>query len=190
MQSIAGLRKKFQALCLNIDLESFARYDARMLRVVFPGTFDPPTNGHLNIIQRCAAIYDEIEVVIAKNRRKDATFTPEERLKLMQEMVSAFPNVRVHVWDRLIVEFAEKIGARLMVRGVRALSDFEYEFELSLINRGLDSRIETVLLPTDPKYFVLRSSAIKELARLDGDISGMVPANVAMALRSRLSESV
>lgn len=174
---------------MTLTLDPRAGMMPPMLRVLFPGTFDPPTNGHLNIIQRCAAIYDEIEVVIAVNRGKATTFSPEERLELMVEMVSAFPNVRVHVWDRLIVEFAEKVGARLMVRGVRALSDFEYEFELSLINRGLDSRIETVLLPTDPKYFVLRSSAIKELARLDGDISSMVPANVAVALRGKLAQS-
>lgn len=171
-----------------IDLLQPSRYYARMLRALFPGTFDPPTNGHLNIIQRCAAIYDEIEVVIALNREKNFTFSAEERRELMEDMVSGFPNVRVHVWDRLIVEFAEKVGARIMIRGVRALSDFGYEFELSLINRGLNPRIETVLMPTDPQYFVLRSSAIKELARLDGDITPMVPAKVAAALKEKLGK--
>jgi pantetheine-phosphate adenylyltransferase len=157
-----------------------------MLRALFPGSFDPPTNGHLNIIQRCAVIYDELDVVIAVNVSKNYTFSAEERYEMMVELVRDYPNVRVHLWDRLIVEFAERSNAKLMIRGVRALDDFEYEFELSMINKGLNPNIETIMMPTDPRYFVLRSSAIKELARLNGDISTMVPEIVAKRLKEKL----
>ena len=157
-----------------------------MLRALFPGSFDPPTNGHLNIIQRCAVIYDELDVVIAVNVSKNYTFSAEERYEMMVELVRDYPNVRVHLWDRLIVEFAERSNAKLMIRGVRALDDFEYEFELSMINKGLNPNIETIMMPTDPRYVVLRSSAIKELARLNGDISTMVPEIVAKRLKEKL----
>ncbi len=156
-----------------------------MLKALFPGSFDPPTNGHLNIVERCVRIFDEIVVVVASNPQKAYTFSAEDRFAMVSEMMEAYDNVRVRHWNRLIVECAEEEGAKVMVRGVRALDDFSYEFELSMINRGLNSRVETLLIPTDPQYFVLRSTAIKELARLDGDISTMVPANVARRLRER-----
>ncbi len=157
-----------------------------MLRALFPGSFDPPTNGHLNIIQRCAVIYDELDVVIAVNVNKGYTFSAEERYEMMRDLVRDYANVNVHLWDRLIVEFAEKANAKIMIRGVRALDDFEYEFELSMINKGLNPNVETIMMPTDPRYFVLRSSAIKELARLNGDISSMVPQVVAERLKEKL----
>lgn len=156
-----------------------------MLKALFPGSFDPPTNGHLNIVERCVRIFDEIVVVVASNPQKAYTFSAEDRFAMVCEMMEAYDNVRVRHWNRLIVECAEEEGAKVMVRGVRALDDFSYEFELSMINRGLNSRVETLLIPTDPQYFVLRSTAIKELARLDGDISTMVPPNVARRLRER-----
>ncbi len=157
-----------------------------MLRALFPGSFDPPTNGHLNLIQRACGIYDHIHVVIAVNPTKEYTFTAEERLHMMRELLKGYDNVDVELWDKLIVEYAEKVGARLMIRGVRALADFSYEFELSMVNKGLNSGIETIFMPTDPQYFVLRSSQIKELARLGGDISTMVPDMVAEALRKKV----
>jgi len=150
-----------------------------MLTVIFPGSFDPPTNGHLNLIERCAGLYDRVHVVIATNILKSYSFTASERFEMLEHMVAPFGNVIVNHWDKLIVEFARKVDARLMIRGVRALADFNYEFELSMLNKGLDPSIETIFMPTDPKYFVLRSSAIKELARLGGDISSMVPDFVA-----------
>jgi pantetheine-phosphate adenylyltransferase len=158
-----------------------------MLRALFPGSFDPPTNGHLNLIERAAGIYDKIDVVIAVNPTKQYTFSADERFDMMKELVEPFDNVSVQLWDRLIVEFAEKVGARLMIRGVRALADFSYEFELSMVNKGLNPAIETIFMPTDPQYFVLRSSQIKELARLGGDISSMVPDLVADALRGKVA---
>ncbi|MFP4376647.1 MAG: pantetheine-phosphate adenylyltransferase [Spirochaetales bacterium] len=157
-----------------------------MLRALFPGSFDPPTNGHLNILERASQIFDAIDVVVAVNPNKSYTFDAEERERMMQRMVSAFQNVEVHIWDQLIVKFAERVGARVMIRGVRALADFAYEFELSMINKGLNAQVETFFIPTDSKYFVLRSTSIKELARLGGDISTMVPTYVADALRERL----
>lgn len=156
-----------------------------MQTVVFPGSFDPPTNGHLNLIERCASIYDKVHVVIAANNQKQYTFSPEERFAMMVELVQPRDNVAVHLWDRLMVEFVHKVGARVMVRGVRALADFNYEFELSMLNKGLDPWVETIFMPTDPQYFVLRSSAIKELARLGGDISTMVPPLVARKVIER-----
>ena len=157
-----------------------------MLRALFPGSFDPPTNGHLNLLNRASHIFDEIFVVIAANPGKQYTFTADERAAMMTDLVQGFSNVSVHLWDRLIVKFAEEVNARVMIRGVRALADFGYEFELSMINKGLNPQVETMFMPTDPQYFVLRSTSIKELARLGGDISTMVPAAVAEALHERL----
>ncbi len=159
-----------------------------MLRVMYPGSFDPPTNGHLDIINRAVRIFDELEIVIATNPDKRTFFSAEERFGMMQRLVAGLPNVRVHRWEGLVVEMAEKLGARIMLRGVRALSDFNYEFELSTMNRALNSRIETIFLPTDQKYFVLRSSGIKEVARLGGDISQMVPPLVAEAVLAKLGK--
>jgi pantetheine-phosphate adenylyltransferase len=158
-----------------------------MLRALMPGSFDPPTNGHLNLIERAVRIYDAVDVVVAQNSQKSYTFLAEERLEMMTVLTSEWPTVTVHLWDRMIVEFARKVGARIMIRGVRALSDFSYEFELSMLNKGLDPEIETIFMPTDAQYFVLRSSAIKELVRLGGDVSAMVPPLVEERLRERIA---
>lgn len=157
-----------------------------MLRALMPGSFDPPTNGHLNLIERSVGIFDEIRVVVAHNNQKQYTFTADERLEMMREIVSPWDNVQVDLWDRMIVEFARRVDARVMIRGVRALADFSYEFELSMLNKGLNPEIETIFMPTDPKYFVLRSSSIKELVRLGGDVSEMVPPGVERRLRERI----
>lgn len=157
-----------------------------MLKAVFPGSFDPPTNGHLNLIERASSIFDETDIVIAANKSKDYLFTSEERFELMSVLTEPFGNVKVFLWDKLIVDFAKQAGARILLRGVRALADFGYEFELAMTNRGLASGIETIFMPTDPKFFVLRSSAIKELAGFGGDISSMVPPEVAVALKNKL----
>ncbi len=157
------------------------------MRVILPGSFDPPTNGHLDLIERAVRIFDRIDVVIAHNAYKQYTFTADERLYMMRELCRRWDSVELHVWDKMIVEFARSIGASLMIRGVRALSDFSYEFELSMLNKGLDPDIETLFMPTSAQYFVLRSSAIKELVRLRGDVSAMVPPIVEEMLRERLS---
>ena len=158
-----------------------------MLIAVLPGTFDPPTNGHLNLIYRASAIFDRLHVVIAVNKQKECLFSDSERQEFMKELVKHCENVEVHLCDRLIVQFVREVGAKVLVRGVRALADFGYEFELAMTNKSLDSDIETIFMPTDPKYFVLRSSAIKEIAMLGGNINSMVPKIVAVALNSRLN---
>lgn len=157
-----------------------------MLSALYPGSFDPPTNGHLNIARRAAKIFDEVHIVIADNIEKRYLFSAEERYELMKSIVQSMKNVQVHVWDKLIVDFAGRVGAKVLLRGVRAIADFGHEFELSMLNRGLDPELETLLMPTDPKYFVLRSSAIKELVLLNGDISTMVPPQVEKALKDKL----
>jgi len=160
-----------------------------MQRIVYPGSFDPPTNGHLNIIQRASRLFEQLEIVIADNKQKKYFFTAEERFEMMTEMVDGLHNVQVNLWNGLIVDFVCKVGAKVILRGVRALSDFEYEFELSLLNRGLNPKIETIFMPTDKKYSVLRSSTIKELAMFNGDVSSMVPPVVARALKAKLNGS-
>ena len=142
-----------------------------MISALFPGSFDPPTYGHLNIIERARLIFSEIHVVIAVNSAKNYLFSAQEREQMMKKIVEPWDNVYVHLCDSLIVDFAKKIGAKVLVRGIRNMADFSYEFDLSVMNKSLDSEIETVFLPTDPKYFVLKSSGIRELASLGGDIS-------------------
>jgi pantetheine-phosphate adenylyltransferase len=156
-----------------------------MLKAAFPGSFDPPTLGHLNIIQRAASIFGELVVVVAENREKKYLFSAGERVTMMKELIRDRKNVSVAVCDSLIVDFLQKNDIRLLIRGVRGVNDFSYEFELSMMNKALDTRIETIFMTTDPEYFVLRSSAIKELASFQGNVSGMVPPLVAEALKAK-----
>ena len=156
-----------------------------MTSAVFPGTFDPPTNGHLNIIERGSKLFDKLDVVVAYNPNKAHLFSPEERLAMLKELTKDYKNVTVHLWDKLIVEYAEKNNANILLRGIRNTNDFAYEFDLSLLNHNLDSRIETLFLPPEAKYGIVRSSSIKELAKFGGDISGMVPKIVEEAIKSK-----
>jgi len=156
-----------------------------MFKAVFPGSFDPPTLGHLNIIERVSAIFDEVAVVVAENRQKKYLFTAGERLEMLEELVKSRGNVRCFVWDSLIVDFMKRENIRLLVRGIRGMDDFSYEFELSMMNKALYPHIETIFIATEPKYIVLRSSSIKELASFSGDVSLMVPPLVEDALRKK-----
>lgn len=152
---------------------------------VFPGSFDPPTNGHLNIIQRASTMFESIDVVIAVNSEKKYLFSQEERFSMLKELVKPYKNVTVHTWEGLIVNYAKKTGAKILLRGIRNTIDFSYEFELSLMNHNLNNEIETLFIPTDQKYLLLKSSSIKELARFGGNISEMVPPFVEEALRKK-----
>ena len=160
-----------------------------MFKAVFPGSFDPPTLGHLNIVERVSAIFDEVAVVVAENRQKKYLFSAEERLEMMREMLKPWKNVTCGIWDSLIVDFMKKENIRLLIRGVRGMDDFSYEFELSMMNKALYPHIETFFITTDPRYIVLRSSSIKELASFNGDVSLMVPPLVADALKKKFAEA-
>lgn len=157
-----------------------------MVKAVFPGSFDPPSFGHLNIIERVQSIFEEVLVVVAVNRQKSGFFTPEERRDLLVELLEPFPTVSVHLCDRLIVEFARERDCKVLLRGVRNVTDFAYEFDLSILNKGLDPGIETMFVATDPRFFVLRSSSIKELASFGGNLSSMVPPSVARAVAEKV----
>ena len=156
-----------------------------MQKAAFPGSFDPPTSGHINIIRRASAIFEELAVVVAENRQKKYLFSAEERAEMIRELLKDLKNVSVTVCDCLIVDFLKKNGINLLIRGVRGLEDFSYEFELSMMNRTLDPGIETIFMTTDPEYFVIRSSSIKELASFGGNLHGMVPPLVAKAMEEK-----
>jgi len=156
------------------------------MKAAFPGSFDPPTLGHLNIIQRSASIFDGITVVIAENSQKSYLFSAEERLEMVSALVKPWKNVSVAVCTGLIVDFLKKNDIPVIIRGVRG-GDFSYEFELSMMNRALNPEIETIFLTTDPAYLVIRSSAIKELASFGVNISSMVPPVVEAALKVKFA---
>jgi pantetheine-phosphate adenylyltransferase len=162
-------------------------YAYLMFKAVFPGSFDPPTLGHLNIIERASFIFDELVVIIAENRQKSHFFSALERLSIMSELIKPWKNVSALIWESLIVDYMKQENISLLVRGVRGIDDFSYEFELSMMNKALYPNIETLFMTTDPKYFVLRSSSIRELASFHGDVSGMVPPPVAEALKKRFN---
>ena len=155
------------------------------MKAAFPGSFDPPTSGHINIISRAASIFGELVVIVAENKRKKYLFSAEERASMIRELIKDHKNVSVTVCDCLIVDFLKKMDIKLLLRGVRGVEDFSYEFELSMMNRTLDPNIETIFMTTDPEYFVIRSSSIKELASFDGNLHGMVPPLVAKALKEK-----
>jgi pantetheine-phosphate adenylyltransferase len=157
------------------------------MKAAFPGSFDPPTLGHLDIIRRAAGLFDELLVVVAVNKQKKYLFSAAERLKMIRRLTKDFGNVSVTSCDSLIVNFLRKQGIRLLIRGIRGMEDFSYEFELSMMNKAIDSSIETIFMTTDPEYLILRSSSIKELASFGGDVSGMVPPPVADALSKKIT---
>jgi len=171
----------------HLDYDKFVDYAQFMVKAIFPGSFDPATLGHLNIVERVSKLFDELTVIIAENRQKQYFFTAAERLALMTELVKPWKNVSVTIWDSLIVDYMKQNNTRILVRGVRGMEDFSYEFELSMMNKSLYPDIETILMVTDPKYFVIRSSSIRELASFNGDISAMVPPIVAAALKAKFS---
>jgi pantetheine-phosphate adenylyltransferase len=156
------------------------------MKAAFPGSFDPPTLGHMDIIRRTAGLFEELLVVVAVNRKKKYLFSAAERIKMIRRLTKDFGNVSVTSCDSLIVSFLRKQGIRLLIRGIRGMEDFSYEYELSMMNKALDSSIETIFMTTDPEYLVLRSSTIKELASFGGDVSGMVPPLVAEALMKNI----
>lgn len=158
-----------------------------MVKAVFAGSFDPPTNGHLDIIKRASGLFDSIDVVVSVNPDKKYMFSQNERLEMMQSLIKDFKNVSVHIYEGIIVNYAKKVNAKVLVRGVRSANDFAYEFELALMNQNLNNDIETVFLQSKEKYTIVKSSSIKELAKFGGDISRMVPKIVAEKLKEKYS---
>ncbi len=152
---------------------------------VYPGTFDPITNGHLDIIGRGVHLFDRVVVALLENADKEPLMSLDERLAIVRSVVARFPNVEVDSFDGLLIDYARARGARAIVRGLRALSDFEYEFQMALMNRRLGPDIETVFMMPSEAYSYVSSRLVKEVARLGGDVSGLVPPEVAERLRAR-----
>jgi len=155
---------------------------------VYPGSFDPITNGHVDIIKRGLRMFDELIVLIAHNPNKKTLFTVEERLGMIREVIRDCKNVRVDSFDGLLVEYVKRTGANVILRGLRALSDFEYEFQLALINRRLNRDVETVFLMSGFKWFYTSSKIINEAASLGGSVKGLVPEIVNLKLLQKYSK--
>jgi len=153
-----------------------------MRRAIYPGSFDPITNGHLDVIERARKLFDEVIVAVAHNDEKEALFSLEERLQFLQDSIGKIDMVRIAQFDGLLVEFAVAQKASAVIRGLRAVSDFEFEFQMALMNRKLETGVETIFLMPKEEYTYLSSRIIKEIARLGGDVSSFVPPAVSKAL--------
>jgi pantetheine-phosphate adenylyltransferase len=152
---------------------------------IYPGTFDPITNGHVDLIQRGLRIFDKIIVAVAENPKKAPLFTAEERVKMAEEAVKGLGNVKVESFDGLLMDYAREKGAKAIIRGLRAVSDFEYELQMALMNRRLDQEIETVFMMPSEEYSYLTSSIVKEVASLKGSTKGLVPEAVEKEFRKK-----
>ena len=157
-----------------------------MRRAIYPGSFDPVTNGHLDVIERARKLFDEVVVAVAYNDQKQPMFTLEERMELLRATVGEADHVQVASFDGLLVDFAKKQNATAVIRGLRAISDFEFEFQMALMNRKLEAAVETIFLMPKEEYTYLSSRIVKEIARLGGDISSFVPAQVAEAFKRKI----
>ena len=153
---------------------------------IYPGSFDPLTNGHLDVVQRAAKLFDRVIIAVASNDSKHPLFTKDERVALVKQAVAKLPNVETDAFDGLLVEYVASKKAQAIVRGLRAVSDFEFEFQLALMNRKLDEKIETIFMMPKDTYTFLSSRIVKEICRLGGDVSSFVPPNVQTALKKKL----
>src|SRR3954470_1133147 len=158
-----------------------------MRTAVYPGSFDPITNGHLDVVQRAAKLFDRVIVAVAKNESKNPFFSMSQRQDLCAQSVSHLPNVSVDAFTGLLVEYVERMQGDAVVRGLRAVSDFEFEFQLALMNRKLNERVETIFMMPKDTYTFISSRLVKEIARLGGDVGSFVPKMVQEALANRLN---
>jgi len=156
------------------------------VKALYPGTFDPPTNGHVDLIQRGSKLFDHLTVAILVNPVKNPLFTVEERVEMLEEVTGPLGNVSVATFDGLMVAFAKNVGASAVLRGIRAISDYEHEFQMALMNRRLEPGVETVFLQPAGRYSFVSSRMVKEVFSFGGDISGLVPPNVVKKLRARI----
>ena len=159
-----------------------------MLRAIYPGSFDPVTLGHLDIIKRSASMVDELIVGVLNNKAKSPLFSVEERVTMLDEVTKELPNVKVIPFAGLLVDFARQTDSKMIIRGLRAITDFEYELQMSQMNRKLEENVETVFLTTNLEYSYLSSSMVKEVAAFGGDISQLVPAFVADRVNEKMKE--
>src|SRR5207248_8737677 len=157
---------------------------------IYPGSFDPPTNGHLDLIERGSKIFDELVVAILRNAEKTPLFSVGERRRMLEDLTSDFKNVRVDVFDGLTVEYAAKVKASAVLRGIRALSDYEYELQMAMMNRKLRPDLETVFMMPAEQYSYLSSRLVREVAKLGGSIQDLVPEMVEQRLREKLEPAV
>jgi pantetheine-phosphate adenylyltransferase len=153
---------------------------------IYPGSFDPPTNGHLDLIERGSKIFDELIVAILRNPEKDPLFNVSERVAMLEALTGHYSNVRVDTFDGLTVDYADRIGASSVLRGIRALTDYEYELQMALMNRKLRPELETVFMMPAEKYSYLSSRLVREVAKLGGSVKGLVPELVEQHLRGKL----
>jgi len=160
-----------------------------MRTVIYPGSFDPLTNGHLDVIHRATKIFDRVVVAVARNESKHPLFTLQERVAMVNEAIRELPCVETDSFDGLLVNYAQSLGAQAIIRGLRAVSDFEFEFQLALMNRKLNEDVETIFMMPKDTYTFLSSRIVKEIARLGGDVSTFVPAHVREALAVRFGPS-
>jgi pantetheine-phosphate adenylyltransferase len=161
-----------------------------LVSAIYPGTFDPITNGHLDILSRAAQLFEQVHVVVAVNVRKNTLFTLEERLELIRNCTTHLDNVHVSSFEGLTVDCLRRFGAKVVIRGLRAVSDFEYEFQMALMNKKLDAHCETVYMMPSEQYTYLNSSIIRELAALGGSVSEFVPSMVETKLRLKLGKPI
>jgi pantetheine-phosphate adenylyltransferase len=157
------------------------------VKALYPGTFDPPTNGHVDLIHRGSKLFNHLTVAVLRNASKSPMFSTEERVEMLREVTSGMDNVSIATFDGLMVDFARQLGATAVLRGIRAISDYEYEFQMALMNRRLAPEVETVFLQPAGRYSFLSSRMLKEVASLGGDVTGLVPPNVYKRLRTRLN---
>lgn len=159
------------------------------VKAIYPGSFDPPTNGHIDLIQRGAVLFDHLIVAVLNNPAKTPMFSVEERTEMLLESVGAMPNVSVASFDGLLVDFARQQGARAVLRGIRAISDYEYEFQMALMNRRMAPEIETVFLQPAGRYSFVSSRMLKEVYSFGGDVNGLLPPNVLKRMHERFRQS-
>jgi pantetheine-phosphate adenylyltransferase len=159
-----------------------------MRTVVYPGSFDPPTNGHLDVIQRASRLFDRVVVAVARNNNKSPLFSPDERKVLIEESVSDLANVDVDVFEGLLIDYVTKQNCNIVIRGIRAVSDFEFEFQMALMNRKLNEKIETLFMMPRASYSFLSSHLVKEIPALGGDVSTFVSETTSKALITKLSK--
>ena len=158
-----------------------------MRKAVCPGSFDPITFGHLDVIARASGIFDEVIIAVMVNRTKASLFTVDERISMIKEVVAKYPNVKVDSWSGLLVDYCKTNGVSAIVKGLRAVSDFDYELQMAQMNLQLKG-VDTLFMATTPAYSFLSSSLVKELANYGGDVSALVPANVLSLMKARLAE--